>query len=304
MQKFVWRTYRTHWRRKQTYLSRATSQTKAWSTVWRPRRIRLRTWTSYRMAILSFFHDAFIFVITMATKQRLVVGQFGAGIRGNVHPGLNSEFFFDCSSDVLSLAGNIITWQSTVGVNSTLTAHTFFSCTVVVQSSCHWLHAQISRITRGSRITEHIVSVFPQNIHTSWRNVLRHASLDDTMHGHSFFTCPEPNATLLLPVPGKPNFSSRDKKRMHWPMFWGPMSNEVQHAKNTGNLIRPMGQILTHHADPSPNDVKCRFHTNWAIQQVEDNWCACKGHLTRPDRPHKSSTKSTGSRNIRRLYSM
>ena len=32
-----------------------------------------RLGTSYRMAILSFFHNAFIFVITMATKQRLMV---------------------------------------------------------------------------------------------------------------------------------------------------------------------------------------------------------------------------------------
>ena len=39
---------------------------------------------------------------------------------------------------------------------------------------------------------EHIVSVFPQNIHTSSRNVVSHASLDGTKHGHSFLTYPEP----------------------------------------------------------------------------------------------------------------
>ena len=32
-------------------------------------------------------------------------------------------FFFNCSSDVISLAGNFISWQSTGSVNSTLTAH-------------------------------------------------------------------------------------------------------------------------------------------------------------------------------------
>ena len=43
----------------------------------------------------------------------------------------------------------------------------FFSCIVVVQSSCHWLHALTSRITRGSRITEHIVGVLaPKHSHS------------------------------------------------------------------------------------------------------------------------------------------
>ena len=36
-------------------------------------RLRVPTWSFHRMAILSFFHDAFIFVITMATKQWIVV---------------------------------------------------------------------------------------------------------------------------------------------------------------------------------------------------------------------------------------
>ena len=71
-------------------------------------------------------------------KQAATCGQLGAGILGNHHPGLNSEFFlFNCSSDVISLAAiyNLLTIDGRL--NSTLTTHTFFSCTVVVQSSCH-----------------------------------------------------------------------------------------------------------------------------------------------------------------------
>ena len=61
-----------HWRWKQTNPSWTTSQATAWSTIWMPRRIRLPTWTSYRMTVLPFL-DAFIFVIALATKQRLEV---------------------------------------------------------------------------------------------------------------------------------------------------------------------------------------------------------------------------------------
>ena len=39
-------------------------------------------------------------------NQATTCGQLGAGIRGNLHPGVNSDFFFfTCSSDVISLAG-------------------------------------------------------------------------------------------------------------------------------------------------------------------------------------------------------
>ena len=62
MQKTVSRIYSKHWQWKQTYSFRATSQTMAWSTVWRPWRIRLSTWSFKRMAILSFFHNAFVFI--------------------------------------------------------------------------------------------------------------------------------------------------------------------------------------------------------------------------------------------------
>ena len=39
--------------------------------------------------------------------------QFEAGIRGKHHPGLNSSNFSSLFRDVISLAGNLISWQST-----------------------------------------------------------------------------------------------------------------------------------------------------------------------------------------------
>ena len=57
-----------HWGKKQVNLSGTTSQATAWSTI------RLLTWSFCKMAILSFLpDDAFIFVIKMATEQRLEV---------------------------------------------------------------------------------------------------------------------------------------------------------------------------------------------------------------------------------------
>ena len=89
-------------------------------------------------------------------NQAATCGQLGTGIRGNHYPGLNSDFFFpNCSRDVISLARNWISWQSTEGVNSTLPRTPFLLCPVVVQSSCHWLHALTSRTTRGSRLKNH-----------------------------------------------------------------------------------------------------------------------------------------------------
>ena len=58
MQKTVSRTYSNHLKWKQTRPSRARSQTRAWSTVRRPWRIRVSTWSFYRMAILSTTHSS------------------------------------------------------------------------------------------------------------------------------------------------------------------------------------------------------------------------------------------------------
>ena len=72
-------------------------------------------------------------------NQPATCGQRGTGIRGNLHPGMNRVFSLQLfqMSDFISLAGILISWQSTVCVNGTPTTHTFFSCTVVVQSFCH-----------------------------------------------------------------------------------------------------------------------------------------------------------------------
>ena len=85
MQRTVPRENSDHWKWKQTYPFRATSPTKARSTVWRPWTTCTSTWCFHRMAILSFFHNTFvfIFVITMATKQRHAVKR-GTGTRGNL----------------------------------------------------------------------------------------------------------------------------------------------------------------------------------------------------------------------------
>ena len=96
-----------------THPSRATSPTKAQSTVCESHEeLRISTWCFHRMAILSFFHNAFafIFVITMATKQRLVV---------NVELGVVGFFiwwtviFVIVPDEWFSLARNLISWQST-----------------------------------------------------------------------------------------------------------------------------------------------------------------------------------------------
>ena len=92
MQNIVSRIYSDHWKWKQTYPSRATSQTEGLTNnlkalrntiidlkllqdgdnILLPQRIHLR------------HHDG---------NQAATCGQLGAGIRGNHHPGLNSEIF-------------------------------------------------------------------------------------------------------------------------------------------------------------------------------------------------------------------
>ena len=74
MQKTVWRTYSNHWKQKQTNPSSTTNQATAWSTILKASKNTITDFTSYRMAILPFLQDdAFIFDITLATKQRLEV---------------------------------------------------------------------------------------------------------------------------------------------------------------------------------------------------------------------------------------
>ena len=118
-----------------------------------------------RMEILFFFHDAFVFV-TMATKQRLEV---------NLELGWRTSswteqffFFFTCSIDAISLARNLISWQSTGGVDSTLTAHPLFlmhsCCAVSLQSCCQSVQSHmLTPCTCMAQVTKHIVCVSPKN---------------------------------------------------------------------------------------------------------------------------------------------
>ena len=99
----------------------------------------------------------------MVTKKRLTCCQRGTWIRGNLHPGVN---FFDCSRYVISisLAGNLMSWQSTGGKkDSTPTTNTFLSCTVC-QRACPSLLSQLysHQVTDfthcvAQEIKEHIV---------------------------------------------------------------------------------------------------------------------------------------------------
>ena len=62
--------------------------------------------------------------------QAATCRQRGNVTHGNLHPGVSSVFFNRPRMSVFfnSLAGNLISWQATGGVNSTLSADTFFSC--------------------------------------------------------------------------------------------------------------------------------------------------------------------------------
>ena len=118
-----------NWEWKQTYPSRATSPTKAQSAVCKP--WRTSTWCFFKIAILSFCHNVFvfIFVITMATMQRLVVN-VELGVMGIFI--LESTMIFSLNTVLIndffiSLGGNLVSWQSTGGVNKqhTVRAHVF-----------------------------------------------------------------------------------------------------------------------------------------------------------------------------------
>ena len=93
-------------------------------TVLLPRRIHLR------------HHD---------DNQAATCGHHGAGIHGNHHPRLKSDFFFNCASDVFSLAGNLISWQSTGCVMS----HLLLPCVLQVD------HLQTVRLVTFVGGSEH-----------------------------------------------------------------------------------------------------------------------------------------------------
>ena len=148
-------------------------------------RRRLSTWSFHRMAIRSFFHVAPIFVITMATKQSLVV---------NLELGFVESFILEWTV-FLSLVVpdewllffaclRFTLLAPTGGFNSTpYRAHVLLmhSCCVVIFVIVH-SHTLTSRITHGLRFAQK---------HSS-RNVVHHSTLGDTKHGHSFLTYLEP----------------------------------------------------------------------------------------------------------------
>ena len=102
--------------------------------------------------------------------------------------------------DVISLAGNVISWQSTGCRQHTLPRTTF--------SHAQLLHStdDMCALAQGpcrAQVTKHIVCVSPKNTHNSSRNVVHFAALDDTTHGHSFLTfswtsLPESRTTLRI----------------------------------------------------------------------------------------------------------
>ena len=134
------------------------------------------------MAILSFFQDeAFIFVITMETKQRLEVNlELGFVIKH--HPGLNSNlFFFHYSEMSLRLPEIWHTYRAPhFLMHICCTDLFFFTCCQSVQSHIDPMHLH------GSSHEAHCLR-FAQKFYTSSCNVVHLAALDDT-HGHSFLT--------------------------------------------------------------------------------------------------------------------
>ena len=60
-------------------------------------------------------------------------------------------------------------------------------CAVSLQCCCQSVHSDNDPM-HLAQVTKHIVCVSPKNIHTSSRNIVHLAALDDTTHGHSFLT--------------------------------------------------------------------------------------------------------------------
>ena len=127
-------------------------------------------------------------------NQAATGSQLGAGIRGKHHPGLNSDFFFNCSEMSFRMLDISSLGNRRRRVDSTSTAHLIFSCTVLAQT-CFFLLSECTvhidpMHLHGSSHTKHSVCVSHQKTHTSSssRNIVHLAALDVTTHGHSFLT--------------------------------------------------------------------------------------------------------------------
>ena len=107
------------------------------------------------MEILCSRHNAFVH-LRHRDGNRATGGQRGTGTRGTLHHGVNSFFFVKKKFQMKdsSLAGNLISWQSTgikkESVTSTPTAHTFFSC-AFCQRALPSLLSQLSFRLQSSR---------------------------------------------------------------------------------------------------------------------------------------------------------
>ena len=118
------------------------------------------------MAILSFFHDAFVFVITMATKQRLEVN-LELGDSWQTSSWTEQYFFSSLIVQRCHFACRKINLLAIDGVCKQYTYRApLFSCTVVAQSRCSHVvivcsHTMIPCICMA-QVTKHIVCVFAQ----------------------------------------------------------------------------------------------------------------------------------------------
>ena len=145
-------------------------------------RTRIPTWCFYRMAVLSFFHNAFvfIFVITMATKQRLVV-DVEQGLMGILI--LEWTFFFlkkkkkkrfQMSDFYFACRKFFISWQIDGGcARYTVRAHIFSHAhfvSVLVPACCHSCAGGYS----------HIVGHWPHTLHRAMSHVTPHLTTPST----------------------------------------------------------------------------------------------------------------------------
>ena len=124
-------------------------------------------------------------------NQAATGSQLGAGIRGEHHPGLNSFFLLQLCRDVIFACRKFDLLAIDGGVQTAHLPRTTFSCTVVAQSRCSLVCQSVQSHVdpmhlHGSSHEAHCLR-FAQK-HTSSRNVVHLAALDDTKHGYSFPT--------------------------------------------------------------------------------------------------------------------
>ena len=125
-----------------------------------------------------------------------------------------------------------------------------------------------------AQVTKHIVCVSPQNTHTSSRNVVHLATLDDTKHGNSFFSNPEPVLLRAQPL-------RRSTATAEWRCGWAPTlcrlfsSDDVRkpNAKRRRNIIwksrRSTFGLGSWWGDPAQNNPTTFFlpHKDYQLQE-------------------------------------